>query len=524
MVEHFITTVLIVFLIHATCFHLFTAKSVPIDDRHRSKQYLGSTLAESVQIDEAMTHLKELERIAMANNGNRAAGTTGFNQTLDYLVKYLSTHTNFKITKTDFHVRDSKLKYDPVLLSSIDGTITNHTYSKDYSEAEFFRVRYSKSANFSSFIPVTVIPNSGCFEADWIQANPPISGHVALVKRGACTFIEQSTLAAKFNGAALLLYNDGTSPNHMLPMVVDMAQSYAIPALSLSYDLGERLANAARNPWKMVGVRITNILLNEESFAVGNICVDTPTGDPTQTIVVGSHSDSVYSGPGINDDGSGSAANLAWTVALARLFQTSTYAKYKYRLRFCWWGAEENGILGSKYHVAHAKQSTVVGERLIDYVAYLNFDMIGSTNFQFATYDGRTANNDTLPSAIVGSYKISQAFRDWFIQQNLPWDFVEFGYGSDYAPFLIEGVPVGGLYSGSDDIRTQEECDRYNQLLGPDHCTVANVEHDPCYHEDCDTVENINVFAYDKMIKAAASTIENLARQPDLKSWLYSST
>lgn len=220
--------------------------------------------------------------------------------------------------------------------------------------------------------------------------------------------------------------------------------------------------------------------------------------------------------------GSGSAANLAWTVGLSRLFQTSTYEKYKYRLRFCWWGAEEIGILGSKFHVAQAKESDVVGERLSDYVAYLNFDMLGSTNLMFATYDGRTAENDTLPSAIAGSYKISEAFRDWFIQQNLPWDFVEFGYGSDYAPFLMAGVPVGGLYSGSDEIITQEECDRYNQILGPDHCPMANVERDPCYHEDCDIVENINLFGYEKMIQAGASTIEKLARQPDLKAWLNS--
>jgi Zn-dependent M28 family amino/carboxypeptidase len=49
--------------------------------------------------------------------------------------------------------------------------------------------------------------------------------------------------------------------------------------------------------------------------------------------------------------GSGSAANLGLAIALARLFQTSTYAKYKYRVRFCWWGAEEIGLLGSDDHV-----------------------------------------------------------------------------------------------------------------------------------------------------------------------------
>ncbi|CAF3049008.1 unnamed protein product [Rotaria sp. Silwood2] len=522
MKKHYLTTVLLGFLFQFTYFRSSTAKSVRINDRYRSKQSLNSILAESIRIDEAMEHLNELERIAIAANGTRAAGTLGFNHTLDYLTNYLSANTNFKITKTFFHTRDHTLKHDPILLSSIDENITNHTYSEDPTVAEFFKVRYSTSVNFSNFIPMTVIPNVGCSDADWIAANPPAVGRVALVKRGQCSFVEQSMLATKFNVAALLLYNDGTSPDRMSPMNVRLAQSNTIPAFSLSFSLGERLVRAAQNPSKKAGVRINIVLMNDKPFPVGNICADTPTGDPTQTIVVGSHSDSVRAGPGINDNGSGSAANLAWTVALARLFQTTTYAKYKYRLRFCWWGAEEIGILGSNFHVAQAQNSTVVGERLTDYVAYLNFDMLGSPNFMFGTYDGRTARNDTAPSAITGSYKISEVFRDSFIRQNLPWDFVEFGYGSDYAPFLIQGIAVGGLYSGSDEIKTQEQCDRYDQYLGLGQCGMVNVDLDSCYHQACDSVQNINVFGYEKMIQAGAYTIESLARQPDLKSWLYS--
>ncbi|CAF0964881.1 unnamed protein product [Rotaria sordida] len=522
MKKHFVAAALLGFLFQFTYFRSSTAKSVLINDRYRNERSLDSTLAGSVRIDEAMEHLNELQRIATAANGTRAAGTPGFNHTLDYLTNYLSANTNFKIIKSFFHARDHTLKHDPILQSSIGGNVTNHTYSEDLSLSEFFKVRYSTSVNFSNFIPITVIPNVGCSDADWISANPPASGLVALVKRGGCSFIEQSMLATKFNVAALLLYNDGTSANRMSPMIVRLGQNNTIPAFSLSFSLGERLVNAAQNPSNKASVRIVITLMNDKPFPIGNICADTPTGDPTQTIVIGSHSDSVHSGPGINDNGSGSAANLAWAVAVARLFQTTTYTKYKYRLRFCWWGAEEIGLLGSYFHVAQAQNSTVVGERLTDYVTYLNFDMLGSPNFMFGIYDGRTAENDTTPLAIVGSYKISEVFRDWFIRQNLPWDFVEFGYGSDYAPFLIQGIPVGGLYSGSSEIKTQEQCDRYDQFLGQGKCGMINVDHDPCYHKACDSIQNINVFGYEKMIQAGAYTIESLARQPDLKSWLYS--
>ena len=105
--------------------------------------------------------------------------------------------------------------------------------------------------------------------------------------------------------------------------------------------------------------------------------------------------------------GSGSAANLALAVALARLFRTSTYPKYKYRVRFCWWGAEEVGLLGSRHHAQQAKNSTVVGERLSDYLVNLNYDMLGSPNYMFGIYDGRTARNDTPVQALAGSNKIT---------------------------------------------------------------------------------------------------------------------
>ncbi|CAF2850201.1 unnamed protein product [Rotaria sp. Silwood2] len=219
--------------------------------------------------------------------------------------------------------------------------------------------------------------------------------------------------------------------------------------------------------------------------------------------------------------GSGTVANLAFAVALARLFRTPTYPKYKYRVRFCWWGAEELGVFGSNFHVAQTRNSTVVGERVTDYLVYLNFDMLGSPNFMFGIYDGRTVKNNNPSSVIPGSNKISALFRDWFIQHDLPWDFADFDGRSDYSPFLVAGVASGGLVSGLDGIKSQEQRDRYDRLLGQGLGGLAGIIHDPCYHKACDTIQNINVFCFEKMIQGSAYAIESLARQPDLKEWLY---
>ena len=60
-----------------------------------------------------------------------------------------------------------------------------------------------------------------------------------------------------------------------------------------------------------------------------------------RTVVVGSHLDSVLAGPGINDDGSGTAQDLAIAEQLPKVLK-----KPNNRVRFAFWGAEESGLLG----------------------------------------------------------------------------------------------------------------------------------------------------------------------------------
>jgi hypothetical protein len=58
-------------------------------------------------------------------------------------------------------------------------------------------------------------------------------------------------------------------------------------------------------------------------------------------------------------------------------------------------------------------------------------------------------------------------------------------------------------------------------MLGQGMGGIAGASHDPCYHKACDSIQNINKFAYEKMVQAAAYVLEYLARQDDLKTWLY---
>ncbi|CAF5022964.1 unnamed protein product, partial [Rotaria magnacalcarata] len=130
-----------------------------------NRQNLKSTLAETILIEDLMGHLRQLQRIADESNGTRAINTRGFNQTIDYIEKYLNEHaTGLKVMRETFQVRNFDIASDPILLSSINETIKNYTYSKILARSDFTYVTYSTSANFSDYVRVINIPNFGCLQ------------------------------------------------------------------------------------------------------------------------------------------------------------------------------------------------------------------------------------------------------------------------------------------------------------------------------------------------------------------------
>ena len=205
---------------------------------------------------------------------------------------------------------------------------------------------------------------------------------------------------------------------------------------------------------------------------------------------------------------------------LARLFQTSS--PYQYRVRFCWWGAEELGLLGSIYHIAQASLSnnTVVGERVQDYLVNINCDMIASPNYMFGVHDVLTAPSTRPSQALFGTERLADLFRQWYNERKLPWSNTTLS-GSDFIPFLAAGIAVGDAHTGTSDLKSADERDRYSTMLGIGNGGIANAGYDPCYHRQCDRITNINLFAFEKVSKSVAYAIEYLGRLNDLEKWLY---
>lgn len=147
--------------------------------------------------------------------------------------------------------------------------------------------------------------------------------------------------------------------------------------------------------------------------------------------------------------------------------------------------------------------------------------MLGSPNYIFGIYNGSSANPNTPLKAKIGSIRVSEAFREWFKERNLPWDYTDFSGRSDYGPFLQAGIVAGGLFSGADDTKSAEQRDAYELKLGAGRGGLAGAIQDPCYHKACDTLKNIDQFGFLKMVQAAAYMLEHLGQKQDLTSWLY---
>ena len=201
-------------------------------------------------------------------------------------------------------------------------------------------------------------------------------------------------------------------------------------------------------------------------------------------MLVGAHLDSVADGPGINDNGSGSAAILETALQMAELGIEPTN-----RVRFAFWGGEEDGLVGSDYYVAQ-----LTARQLKEHAVNLNFDMVGSPNFVRFVYDGDgSAFGVTGPN---GSARVEQVFLDYFSSQGLATAPTEFDGRSDYFAFINNGIPAGGLFTGAEGIKTAAQAAIYGGTAG--------AAYDSCYHQACDTIDNLSNVALDQMSDAIA--------------------
>ena len=441
-----------------------------------------------------MEHANAFQAIANANGGTRAAATSGYDASVEYVKNRLEA-AGYRVTLSPFDFPAWK-ENQPSQLQQLTPTDATYANGTDFRTANF-----SGSGDLSAQIVPTndvVVPpsasangnTSGC-EAEDFPADT--AGNIALIQRGTCTFVTKINNAKAAGAAAVLIFNEGQS-GRTAPIEISAPPYIGIPVLFTSFATGEQLYNADRSGAATARVFTDTTTTPRTQY---NVIADSRRGDPDRTIVVGSHLDSVQAGPGINDNGSGSSTILEIAEEIAEL---PDQTPPRNRLRFAFWGAEEAGLIGSTEYV----NSLSAADRS-QIELNLNFDMVGSPNFVRFVYDGNTSHTPPpAGGAPAGSGVIEQVFLDYFGSQGLATDPTAFDGRSDYGPFIAQGIPAGGLFTGAEGIKTARQAEIYGGTAG--------VAFDRCYHQACDTLANLSHAALDQMSDAAAHATWTFAR------------
>lgn len=446
----------------------------------------ATKLTKAVTVNGILKHLRQFQAIANANGGNRASGLPGYDASVEYVARELKK-SGYKVTVQEFTF--------PFFQELTPATLT--VGGEEIENAVF---TYSASGSVTGpIIPtndVQIPPgpeagssNSGCEAADFAPA--PAEDAIALVQRGTCDFAVKVDNAVAAGYDAVLVFNEG-QPGRTDVVAGTLGAPKSVPVSGISYEQGAEFV-AAGTP---TGTLTTDVESDLERTTY-NVLADVPASElkkiknKDQVVVVGAHLDSVPEGPGINDNGSGSAGILE----IARqLSSTGLYKNLQRPVRFAFWGAEELSLLGSEHYVANLSE-----DELSRIYANLNFDMIGSPNYARFVYDGDGSDGDPGPA---GSGEIEQVFTDWFDSQGLASEPTAFDGRSDYGPFIEVGIPAGGLFTGAEGVKTPEQVALYGGTAG--------VAYDPCYHQACDDMTNLSVKALHEMGDAAAFAVATL--------------
>jgi aminopeptidase YwaD len=228
------------------------------------------------------------------------------------------------------------------------------------------------------------------------------AGRVALIERGEITFSEKLGNALNAGVVAAVIFN-----NEGGPFGGTLATDVPIPVVSISREDGLVLRDLLDAGAVTMTVDV-EIQTNESTSH--NVVAEPPDGECR--IIAGGHYDSVPTGPGANDNGSGTAVvmEIARSMAADGAFDDICFVLF---------GSEEIGLVGSAYYVDTTS--------LDDVEAMLNFDML--------------AVGEGWP--ISGSTEIVQAATE--IAEDLEIPYLISGDlatgGSDHASFVGAGVP-----------------------------------------------------------------------------------
>ena len=429
-----------------------------------------------VPVEEVMEVLHAFEDIAAATPENARCVATGYNASAEHVVNQLGGEgvgTYFNVETQFFVVPIYKELSPPLLEMPGSEPAVKFMQCKQSTgwqhyvrDCDYAGARYGGRGGDVTARAAWV--GDGCDPEDYAGM---ATGEIALMNNAAqstadCDNYEKGVLAESL-GAAAIIFTGTIAPARVFQATWrEGDQMLTIPAIGVTASTGDVLRQGGGQVARVVTDTRIDVLHTYNVFAT------TLAGSADSTVMAGAHLDSVPEGPGINDNGSGSATMLA----IARSFQQRGLTPNN-RLRFAWWGAEEVGLIGSRHYVRDLVENNPPE---FDRIAlYLNFDMDASPN-----YVRRVNSCENAPSCVEGAATENSAilqalFTDGFTDMGLPSGLSPMTGGSDFYPFVLAGIPAAGLATGAGGIKTEAERD--------EHGGFALAQLDPCYHAPCDS-------------------------------------
>lgn len=326
------------------------------------------------------------------------------------------------------------------------------------------------------FGPLVLVANDGCDESDFPSE---VNGAIAFIKRGVCPFGQKSALAGKAGAIAAVIYNNERGS---VSGTLGEPSKYHVATFGISNEDAEPYIEKLEKGKIIPSSAYMDAIVSKAPTT--NIIAQTKGGDPENCVMLGGHSDSVAEGPGINDDGSGSLSLLEIATHLVNY-------KVNNCVRFAWWAGEEEGLLGSDYYVSQLSEDENLKIRL-----FMDYDMLASPNYAYQIYNATNAVNPT------GSEELRNLYIDYYESHGVNYTFIPFDGRSDYDAFIKHGIPGGGIATGAEGIKTKEEAEMFGGKAGD--------WYDPCYHQLCDTVDNLALDAWVLNTKVGPQSLHHL--------------
>lgn len=414
----------------------------------------ANSLRDKVTVDAMMTHLQKLQEIADANNGTRAIGTPGYDASVEYVAGALREH-GFDVETPEFIAR---------VFKSEPGSV--HLGGKTVeARALMYSLGTAPEGITGPLVAAPADDSPGCSAEDYDGLT--VKDAVVLVDRGTCPFKEKMAVAVGLGAVALVVADSVDEPK--MGGTLGEQTDVTVPVVSVTKADGAMLREGH-------GPLTLKLDAHTDDIPSRNIIAQTKTGAADNVVMIGAHLDSVPEGPGINDNGSGVAAVLETALQLGESPQVNN------AVRFGFWGAEELGLIGSRKYV-----ESLDVEQLKNIAMYMNFDMLGSPNPGYFTYDGDQslpADKRGQPVVPEGSAGIERTMVAYLKSAGKEARDTSFDGRSDYDGFTQAGIPSGGLFSGAEVKKSDEEA----KLWGG----TADEPFDPNYHQKGDTVANID--------------------------------